>query len=324
MQLYASSLRLLIRRMINMEASRKLDVKLDLLNPEVDELAPILSAELEAYFGDYEIEIVDCPDLTRPPFKMTSKGFGPDLRIAEVGGVGNLYPRIRRDKLYNLKSICDLCDLPNGSVFGPGAGPRTSVGVNCEMVADANFSQGTVNTRIGKISGDSFVQETTCDPCFGLLANLAVSSGQTNQVLKIVARNRLTDYSFPHAIQQALFNHYRAKLVSMAGVFVQKSGDAKIHVMPDFPERDFSCWDEERAWLRHFKATSPLICCSVIHSVNPGIDLRLEHTHCYSDHGDVGHYYIDLDPETAEFEGYFSPAKVLYRIDQIDSKGREK
>ncbi|CAD5231414.1 unnamed protein product [Bursaphelenchus xylophilus] len=322
--LFSHPARLIIRRMINMEASRKLDVKLDLLSPELEELAPILNVEMENYFQEIDVDIVDCPDLTKPPFNMTSRGFGPDLRIAEVGGVGNLFPKIRRDKLYNLKSICDLCELPNGSVFGPGAGPRTSVGVNCEMVADANFGEGTVNSKIGKIDGQSFVQETTCDPCFGLLANLGVSSGETDLVLKITARNRLTDYSFPHAIQQALFNHYRAKIVSMAGIFIQKTGDAKVHIMPDFPERDFSCWEEEKSWLRYFKVRSPLICCSVLHSVNPGIDLRLEHTHCYSDHGDVGHYYTDIDPETAQFEGYFSPAKFLYRIDQIDSKGREK
>lgn len=72
---------------------------------------------------------------------------------------------------------------------------------------------------------------------------------------------------------------------------------------------------------------APLQCVSVLHTINPDLDLRLEHTHCYSDHGDMGHYYVDETPnktDAPEFEGYFSPARTLYRIDQVgNDDGRE-
>lgn len=47
-----------------------------------------------------------------------------------------------------------------------------------------------------------------------------------------------------------------------------------------------------------------------------GLDLRVEHTHCFSHHGEGGHYYIDTTPDTVEYLGYFVPAEFVYRIDR--------
>lgn len=47
-----------------------------------------------------------------------------------------------------------------------------------------------------------------------------------------------------------------------------------------------------------------------------GLDLRVEHTHCFSHHGEGGHYYIDTTPDTVEYLGYFMPAEFVYRIDR--------
>ena len=46
---------------------------------------------------------------------------------------------------------------------------------------------------------------------------------------------------------------------------------------------------------------------------NQGLDLRVEHTHCFSHHGEGGHYYIDTTPDTVEYLGYFMPAEFVYR-----------
>jgi hypothetical protein len=42
----------------------------------------------------------------------------------------------------------------------------------------------------------------------------------------------------------------------------------------------------------------------------------VEHTHCFSHHGEGGHYYIDTTPDTVEYLGYFMPAEFVYRIDR--------
>ena len=46
------------------------------------------------------------------------------------------------------------------------------------------------------------------------------------------------------------------------------------------------------------------------------MDLRIEHTHCFSTHGDGGHYHQDVTPEHVVYEGYFTPAERLFRIDR--------
>ena len=51
-------------------------------------------------------------------------------------------------------------------------------------------------------------------------------------------------------------------------------------------------------------------------SKDPGLDLRVEHTHGYSKvNGTGGHYHHDIDPDNVSYIGYFSPADFVYRID---------
>ncbi|XP_019714890.1 ester hydrolase C11orf54 homolog [Hippocampus comes] len=74
--------------------------------------------------------------------------------------------------------------------------------------------------------------------------------------------------------------------------------------------------EEVNSWLKHFEVKAPLICQSVLVSKDPGLDLRVEHTHCFSPHGEGGHYYIDTTPDSVEYLGYFVPAEFMYRIDR--------
>ena len=47
-----------------------------------------------------------------------------------------------------------------------------------------------------------------------------------------------------------------------------------------------------------------------------GLDLRVEHTHCFSEHGEGGHYHCDTTPAEAAYHGYYTVAEQLVRIDQ--------
>ena len=97
--------------------------KVPLLVPNLDEILIPLEKFLKNQFETVSIEVVDCPgdfwiwilelglhksifkDLTQPPFSFTSKHFGSELNVVDVGGPGNLFPNIRADKVYNLKVI---------------------------------------------------------------------------------------------------------------------------------------------------------------------------------------------------------------------------
>jgi len=47
-----------------------------------------------------------------------------------------------------------------------------------------------------------------------------------------------------------------------------------------------------------------------------GFDLRVEHTHCFSQHGEGGHYHQDTSPDGVQYLGYLLPAELLFRIDR--------
>ena len=58
------------------------------------------------------------------------------------------------------------------------------------------------------------------------------------------------------------------------------------------------------------------MCLSTCISTDPGLDLRVEHTHGYSTvNGEGGHYHIDTTPDEIQYEGYFCPAEFIYRLD---------
>lgn len=46
------------------------------------------------------------------------------------------------------------------------------------------------------------------------------------------------------------------------------------------------------------------------------LDLRIEHTHCFSNHGDGGHYHYDTTPEEVEYHGILVLAEKIYRVDR--------
>ena len=86
--------------------------------------------------------------------------------------------------------------------------------------------------------------------------------------------------------------------------------------MPDFSKTPLKTKEEVNEWLRYFDMAASLACLSVFHSYDPGLDLRMEHTHCFSDHNKGGHYHEDMTPDEVEYEAYFNVASVLYKIDR--------
>ncbi|KJH50333.1 hypothetical protein DICVIV_03527 [Dictyocaulus viviparus] len=297
-------------------------VIIETLKPSNRELRPIVETALKTNFKNVSVEVVSCPDLSIEPFSMTSTGFGRKLVIAEVGGIGNLFPIIHKEKEFDLQEICDSCQAASSFVFGPGAGPWKLVGKNCEMIADANFSISKVATKIVSISSSdppSYTLSILNSPKFSLMANLALSEPGTGECTANV-RFELEMIIFLKLYEEGLLNITEKSVVlcvSLAGIFLLREGEAKVHVMPGFPGCSFNTKEEINKWLRFFTMKAPLVCASVVHSYDAGYKLRMEHTHCYSSHGDGGHYHYDTTPDTVVYEGWFTAAEKIFRIDEV-------
>lgn len=97
---------------------------------------------------------------------------------------------------------------------------------------------------------------------------------------------------------------------------ILQRGKAKLHVMPGFADGPLLSEQAVDDWLKFFEMSAPLICLTVFHSSDPGLELRIEHTHCFSEHNEGGHYHYDTTPEEVKYVAYLNTAKTLYRVDQ--------
>eukprot|EP00795_Rhopilema_esculentum_P013893 gene13893-4841_t len=119
---------------------------------------------------------------------------------------------------------------------------------------------------------------------FCLLGNFLACEGKTSKVLRIHASQRIGEDNFVTCIRKIVDSEYGAQCVGMGGVFIIHKGKANLHVMPDFSQLPLKSDNDVKEWLKFYESSSPLICLSVLVSSDPGLDLRIEHTHCFSYH----------------------------------------
>ncbi|KAJ8372947.1 hypothetical protein AAFF_G00272710 [Aldrovandia affinis] len=311
--------------------------KFQLHVPKLEELCEVLQNGLKNNFAESEVRVVDCPDLSQDPFGFPVKGLCGKPRITDVGGVPYLVPLAKPNKVYNMNGVAKEIELPGAFILGAGAVSSKTVGMNAELIAAVlteaegrpavNSSYlASINPADGQCLQERYSEKhSDCD--FGLLANLYACEGKPGKVLEVKARRRTGKDSLVTCLRTTLENHYSDKSLALGGTFVIQKGQAKIHIMPrEFSACPLNSNEEVNGWLKHFTVSAPLICQSVLVSRDPGLDLRVEHTHCFSAHGEGGHYYIDTTPDTVEYLGYFLPAEFIYRLDRPESThgiGRE-
>ncbi|KAH6642566.1 hypothetical protein C7974DRAFT_385680 [Boeremia exigua] len=295
--------------------------KVDMQPPPLHELSKVIQIGLAQNFKDISVSVERCPDLRQVPYKLAFAGLSGSPRIADVGGQPNLAPTPDFTKKYDLLEIAKLMDMPReqGALLGAAAGPFHVVGMNSELMPNLRWDAKEIfnETHYAKVqdNGRMLCEKLPSHDC-ALMANLFGSAGLPGDVLHITVSSRIGTLNFTEAIREALSNTYRTRTVSLGGVFVITKGKAKLHVMPDFASTPLITDEQKQQWLKFYETDAPLVCLSVLHSHDPGLDLRIEHTHCFSDRGEGGHYHYDTTPEDVEYEAWFNVAEVLYRIDR--------
>ncbi|OXB78223.1 UNVERIFIED_CONTAM: hypothetical protein H355_006166 [Colinus virginianus] len=293
--------------------------------PSLEELAGVLQKGLKENFADAQVSVVDCPDLTQEPFNFPAKGNLAFSTSADVSkGVRGVRVVLQ---VYDLNTVAKDIELPGAFILGAGAVSSRVLGVNAELIPIVQ----TKNEKKPAVNGSYIAQINPADKgcllekysskysdCeFGLLANLYASEGQPGKVIEVKVNGRTGELNFVSCLRQTLEKHYGEKPVGLGGTFIIQKGKAKIHIMPpEFSACPLNTDEDVNNWLKFFEMKAPLICQPVIVSRDPGFDLRLEHTHCFSQHGEGGHYHADTTPEAAQYRGYLLPAELLFRIDR--------
>eukprot|EP00040_Diaphanoeca_grandis_P005596 m.33596 g.33596 ORF g.33596 m.33596 type:complete len:315 (+) comp16844_c0_seq2:203-1147(+) len=283
--------------------------------PPLEELAKVIGDGLGPIFADVKVEVVQSPDFRQAPFHLAAEGICGSQRLADIGGPPYLVPTPDTSKIYNFTDIASEIGLPGATFIGAGAGSSKMTGCNCELMPNTNLTSGEICTHFAKMVDDKPVLERYSSNEFGLLANVLASEGKPGQVIKVSANGRKGDDNFVTAMRKIVGAHYKDQMVAFGGVFLIEKGKGKLHVMPDFSKTPLTTDADVDEWLYFYEADAPLICLSTFVSHDPGLDLRVEHTHCFSDHGVGGHYHYDTTPTEVEYTGYFTLAESVFRID---------
>ncbi|CAG9783497.1 unnamed protein product [Diatraea saccharalis] len=313
--------------MASLDYSKMLIEEKDLHVPPLEEIAEVLSRGLQATFETVEVSVVECPDLTQPPFHLTSPGLCGNPKLIEIGGPPYLMPHVQRDKLYDMVELVRQQYRDPAFLGGAGAGPWPYLDVNCEGIINLSVRNGTVKqgTRIvtvhprGAAKGSSGYLQQTLPPTetrCALLGNYLLSDGQPGQVIKVVAKKRIGESNYITAIRETLKKHYGEKIVGLGGAFLLAAGRARMHVMPQFADAALCSDEDVERWLHFFEMRAPIAHLGTLVTGDHGLDLRLQHFHGFSAHGDGGHYHGDTTPALAHYEGYFVPALTMLRLDR--------
>lgn len=186
------------------------------------------------------------------------------------------------------------------------------VGGDGEVLANETHVARTLSREIIELTKVP-KNETRC----ALLGNLFLCEGKPGKVLKVTAKKRIGQENFISAMRLTLHEYFTDdKTVGLGGVFLLKEGKAKQHVMDHFSKEPLNTEEELNEWLTFHEMRSPLIAVGTLVTNEADLDLRLQHFHSFSKHGEGGHYHYDTTPETVEYEGYFNVGQRIVRIDK--------
>lgn len=287
--------------------------------PPLEELASLLNAALASNFAEIEVKITDCPDLSAAPYSLAGKGLCGNSRLLDIGGEFNLFFQKNHVNTFNFDECAKLAGIPKAFMIGPGAGSRKIIGKNCELMANVNVAENNYSSYVAKMTDDDKpVQVKYPENELGILCNLLASDGAPGKVIYFRAKKRTGAANIVSCMREHLRPFYTPKgqTVGLGGAFRINQGKVHAHVMPEFLDRDMPV-TEVKGWLKFFEFEAPLTCLSVFLTEDiQDLNLRLEHTHFFSDHNQGGHYHYDTTPEDVEYEGYFVPCEQVFRIGQ--------
>ncbi|XP_062582567.1 ester hydrolase C11orf54 homolog [Saccostrea cucullata] len=288
--------------------------------PPLDEVVKVLNDGLKKNFTNISVSVVDCPDLTQKPFTLAAPGLCGNARLADVGGPGFLLPLPQKDKKFTYRQIAESVGLPGAFMIGAGAGPCHIVGVNSELMKnvkmDGKGGVTKINSHIAKVNpkDGGCVLETIDKPEFSLMGNFLCSDGQPGKVIEVKASNRTGEENFMSSMRIYIFS--QNCLFPMGSLLLLLYTNIYYLLQPDFSDKPLDSQEKVNNWLKFYEMDAILVCVGELVSHDPGYDLRVEHFHCFSDHGQGGHYHFDVTPKDVEYRGYFVLAESIYRIDQ--------
>ncbi|XP_065219717.1 uncharacterized protein LOC135845180 [Planococcus citri] len=294
--------------------------KINLKVPSLQDISKALSDGFAKNFAVVDIDVVECPDLTLPPYNLASKGMGGDPAVVQVGDPTN-FININY-KLYDFRDVPKTLGVNSSHMFGAGGNCWSSCGYFGEMCANVNVKDDQVQnftkdvlTEDKTLSGIKVKPVDVNETRFSVIGNLFSSRGLPGKVIRISCKQRTGKDDFPTTIVNSL-NSVFTDPIALGVVFLLKNGKAEVHVAPETPEKPFKNSDDLMKWFLLPIVSPPYVAVGTVLTRNPpGWGVQTYHFHGCNDK-EGGHFHFDVTPDQVEYEAYVAPAEILCTIDK--------
>ncbi|XP_029675138.1 ester hydrolase C11orf54-like [Formica exsecta] len=289
----------------------------------LEHIKNVLYVGLHQLFDEFEINVVSCPCLTRPPYNLAAVGLSGNTSSLRVGGLNHLA---------NLRTeiTCDIRDqllryCHDSFIIGGGYAVRPSMLYNGVLTMNAtvlppenvnNDSRIAYEDDIGHLQLKEITDsnQMVCS----MLGNFFFSEGRQGMVIKIRAKGRRFQCSIILLMQCILRKYCQCSLV-LGGVFVLNGGQAECYITPEDYPVDLIYPDGLKMYQYDCK---DLIAVGILG--NTKIELSFRHPngyhyiesrykfHIFSKDESAGIFVNDITPEETEYIGYFNIVRTAY------------
>ncbi|XP_033207949.1 ester hydrolase C11orf54 homolog [Belonocnema kinseyi] len=174
--------------------------------PDLEKLKAVLTEELAKNFAEVSVEVVDCPDLNKPPFSLGASGLGGNPEILDIGG-----PSVSIDgasESYTLDAIVSRSSgRTKGFMIGASQGPEDYYLGLCEIVVNVVLNcpasyPGSI-AALSNAENDDYYMERLPGNDMGItfVGNVLLSEGEPVKVVQVHVKKRIGSISaFPDNI----------------------------------------------------------------------------------------------------------------------------
>ncbi|XP_029662278.1 ester hydrolase C11orf54 homolog [Formica exsecta] len=304
----------------------------------LEHIKNVLYVGLHQSFNEFEINLVTCPCLTRPPYNLAAVGLSGNTSYLRVGGSYNLMPNPQTEITYDIRDeLLRYCH--DSFIIGGGYAAKPSMLYNGLLTMNAtvlppenvnNNSRIVYEDDIGHLQLKEITNsnQMVCS----MLGNFFFSEGRQGMVIKIRAKGRRFRGSIMIRMQDVLRSYCQCSVV-LGGVFVINGGQAECYITPENYPMNLRYPDGYLRWLKRYRYDCKnLIAVGALGNTRFDVLVRLPNGYLidsrYKFHifskdepagifvnditSEDGIFVNDITPEETEYIGYFNIARTAY------------
>ncbi|XP_029674834.1 ester hydrolase C11orf54 homolog isoform X2 [Formica exsecta] len=231
-----------------------------LFTPTLECIKNVLYVALHPFFDEFEIAVVSCPCLTRPPYNLAADGLSSNTGILHMGGINNLSPIPRTDLIFDIQYILSRYCY-DVFVIGSGYATKPFMPYNGHLTINAIVSENPTNvinnscisyedasTGLNKLKIINDPNQMKCS----MLGTFFFSEGRRGMVIKMRIKGQKTTDNIIMLIQKCLNVCYQYP-IGLGVVLVINGGQTLQFITPEYYPIWFSTHTDFYKWLKYSK-----------------------------------------------------------------------